>query len=265
MFYTINDFKKAIADVGISKGDTLFMHTNIGFFGLLHEAKVPEDTAPLLLEAIFDIIGDEGTVVVPTFSYSFGSDQPEKVFDVNKTPSKMGTFAEFVRKHNDSVRSHDPMFSVAAIGHKKHIFTKDVSYESFGINSFWDRFLHNNGKICNFNCDSGSTFIHYVENMLKVNYRKNIEFKGHIIDALGNKVEHKNIFFCRLLEDSSSSAYFEEFDRISKLGGYTRHTSLGRGSVLSITAKDTYDVIQSYIKEQPFFLTRKFLECLPIV
>ena len=162
--YSKNDFKNGLINCGIKNGDKIFCHSNIGFFGFLEEADTIEKVCSDLLEVITDVIGSNGTIVVPSFTYSFGNDKKQKVYDVELTPAtNMGVFSEFVRNHIQSYRSLDPMFSVYAIGKDSKALVENVSNECFGTDSFWDRFLRESGKICNFNFDSGSTLIHHIE------------------------------------------------------------------------------------------------------
>jgi aminoglycoside 3-N-acetyltransferase len=254
--YTKQEFKEGLLSCGIKPGDTLFCHSNIGFFGFLSEAKNTDETCEGLLEVIFEVLGNKGTFVVPTFTYSFGNDKDEKIFDVQNSDAKsMGVFAEYIRNLDSSFRSHDPMFSVCAIGDKAEILTKNVSDECFGRDSFWNRFVECNGKVCNFNFDSGSTLIHYFEKLLQVPYRRDTVFSGKIIDK-GRSASKSVTYFCRDLNDPESSSKFERFDRYAKQK-YTQTASVGRGSIVVISADEIYNLIKSTIEDEPNFLTKK--------
>lgn len=249
MNYTHAEFVNALRECGISKGDVVFNHSNIGFFGMPEGAKNATDTCRIITSAIFEVIGESGTFVVPTFTYSFGSDKVEKVFDIENSSSGMGIFAEYIRKLPEAKRSADPMFSVAAVGKKAEELTKNISTECFGKDSFWDRFYKFGGKICNFNFDSGSTFIHYVEKCLNVPYRKNYKFSGKI-----NGQEKTFIYFARDLESKTAYPRFERFDQLAKQK-YSKTAKLGRGEIVMITATDTYNLIKDTLDKEPDFLT----------
>jgi aminoglycoside 3-N-acetyltransferase len=255
--YTKSDFKNSLKVCGIKKGDTLFCHSNIGFFGFLEGAETTNQLCAQLLDVIFDVIGETGTFVVPSFTYSFGSDKQEKVFDVKNTPAKsMGIFSEFVRTNSEARRSCDPMFSVSAIGYKAERLVNNISDDCFGKGSFWDRFYAEKGKICNFNFDSASTFIHYVEKKLNVDYRYDQEFSGEIISN-NRRFEKKVIYFCRPLNRSEYRANFTKFDEYAK-DKYSKISRVGRGSVIVITAYETEQLINEKIRHEPYFLTQKY-------
>ena len=175
--YTVQNILDSLKQVGLKKGDSIFTYSNLGFFGKLKNAETSEDYCAAFRDAIFKIIGNEGTLVVPAFSYSFCNSTR---FNVSSTPSVCGMFSEYIRNDAQSKRSNDPNFSISAIGESAEYFTQDCQPHSFGKDSFWERYLKKNGKFCNFNFDSGSTFFHYVEKILDVPYRYDKEFKGFL-------------------------------------------------------------------------------------
>lgn len=250
--YSKNDIVEALLKVGICKNDNIFVHSNIGFFGKLKDAITKEDYGNIFKEAIFDVIGMDGTLIVPTFSYSFCNNQ---VYDKNKTIGIPGMFSEFIREDPHALRSDDANFSISAIGKNAEYFTKDAPCHSFGKNSFWERFLIHNGKICNFNFDSGSTFIHYVEKLLNVVYRFDKGFNGTSIT--NGKNEDKIFYhFVYDLEKSTDIPDFTKFDKRAKELGLTKIKNLGKGQVLSISTRDTLELIQNEIIKNPSFLIK---------
>jgi aminoglycoside 3-N-acetyltransferase len=253
--YSIEDVIDSLRSVGISRGDNIFIHSNIGFFGKLKDAVSKEDYYRLFKTAIFEVIGENGTLVVPTFSYSFCW---QNVFEREKTPSVCGFLSEAVRKDPQSLRSDDANFSVASIGRNAEHFTKDAPEHSFGVDSFWERFLKSDGKICNFNFDSASTFIHYVEKVLNVHYRYDKPFPGISIE---NGNERKRVFyhFVYDLDKPSDAPEFTKFDRKAKQLHLAKTANLGKGQIVFISVKDTFSLIEEEIKKDAAFLTRSFV------
>ena len=64
--------------------------------------------------ALGQVIGPQGTCVVPTCTHREG--YPKPTFDPLLSPSEVGPFSEFFRLRPGTVRSHSPTHSVAAIG-----------------------------------------------------------------------------------------------------------------------------------------------------
>ena len=250
--YSMEDIVKALHNVGIDYGDNIFIHSNIGFFGRLDGANDGESYYRIFKDAIFKVIGDAGTLVVPTFSYSFCWSE---VFDKENTSGICGIFSEMLRMDSQSLRSDDANFSIAAIGKNAEYFTKNAPAHSFWEKSFWERFLKCDGKFCNFNYDSASTFIHYVEKLIDVEYRYDKIFPGKFVS---NSKEIDGIFyhFVYDLDKPENSPNFTKFDKCAKELGKAKIADLGRGQIVSISAKDTLELIKKEINKNPEFLIK---------
>jgi aminoglycoside 3-N-acetyltransferase len=250
--YKASDILSSLKKVGICRGDTLFIHSNVGFFGKMEGANDADSFYSNFKRAIFEVIGDEGTIVVPTFSYSFCKKLP---FDPEDTPGVCGIFSEMVRKDPQSLRSEDANFSVAAIGKNSRMLTEKAPSHSFGPDSFWERFMKIGGKICNFNFDAGSTFIHYVEKFLRVPYRYDKPFPGLFISG-GKKEESVFYHFVYDLEKPGNEASFIKFDKKARESGMLKTANLGKGSITCISASDTFKIIKEELKVNPAFLIK---------
>ncbi len=248
--YSMEDVIQALRKVGVSKGDNIFVHSNIGFWGKLKDAVSKDDYYRILKTAIFEVLGENGTLVAPTFSYSFCW---RNVFDKGKTPSVCGFLSEMVRKDPQSLRSDDANFSIAAIGLKAKYFTENAPEHSFGPNCFWQRFLESNGRICNFNFDSASNFIHYVEKLLEVPYRYDKAFKG-IYRKNGKEYEGVFYHFVYDLNNPEHVPEFTKFDKKAKEMGLAKVANIGKGQIVSISAKNVVELIRGELPDNPSLL-----------
>lgn len=250
--YTRSDIVDSLRAVGIEKGDSVFSHSNLGFFGQLEACTSKEEYCDAFYSAIRDVIGESGTFVVPTFTYSFTDGD---FFDPSETESDMGMLSEYIRSHPESIRSSDPNFSIAAIGAKAEYFTKNPPSHSFGQNSFWERFLAVQGKFCNFNFDSASTFLHYVERCLDVPYRWDKPFAGTLRQG---KSEQRRVFYhyVRDLQSDDYAPNFEAFDKYASEEGVIKIKDLGKGQVVMVSAQDTYEITETgYLEDQSFLIS----------
>ena len=249
--YNKTQMVEAFRELGVRKGDVVFSHINIGYFGIPKAGNNVEAAFETIFDAFMEVLGTTGTLVVPTFTYSFCKGE---VFDIENTTSTCGVFTEKLRNLPQAQRSMNPIFSVAAVGKKAVELTENISDECFGKDSFWDFFLSSNGVIVNLNLNAGSTFIHYVEKCLKVPYRYDKLFTG-LYKKNGKLKRGSVIFFCNDLSNSDTTAAFESFDYLARKQGLLRMAKVGRGSVVAITASDTFDLIEKTLKNKPFFLT----------
>jgi len=158
-------FKKILVkDLGIKKGDNLFIHASLDM--------VNTDLTPLqILNILLDIVGEKGSVSVPTF-IRYGSKEwmeMPKNFDIKKTPSGMGIFSERVRRHKFSYRSIHPTKSVASIGPIAQEITSEhhLSLLPFGEKSpFYKLMKYHNVKVISLGAPmSYLSMVHVVEDM----------------------------------------------------------------------------------------------------
>jgi len=242
---------EAIRQVGVRPGDVVFSHGNVGYFGVPEEGRTAQALFDTVLGAFQEALGPEGTLVVPTFTYSFCKRQ---VFDVDNTPSTCGMFTEMLRKHPDALRSNEPIFSVAAMGGRAREMTEAPPVECFGPGSFWDRLRLADGIICNMNFDAGSTYIHYVERCLNVPYRYDKFFSG-VFQKDGEERKGGAIYFCQDLSNADTQAAFEPFHELATERGLAVSAPVGRGALVAIRAKQTYDLIAGEREANPWLTT----------
>lgn len=248
--YCQQDIIRALHTLGVRKGDVLFCHSNIGFLGVPKGCQNIDEIVSCLYEAFVKVIGPEGTLVLPTFTYSFPQG---KIYDPEKTPSDCGIFSEKIRQFEESHRSFDPNISVVAIGKHAKALTEHAPEDSYGEEGFFARFYRANGKICNINFDAGSTFVHYVERQLSVPYRFTKTFSGTVLSR-GQELARKSQLWVRRLHPATI-AKFEPFHNLATERGKYVQTCVGRGSIGVISASDTFILIKQTFQHRPWFLT----------
>jgi len=100
-----SDLAAGLRHLGLGRGDLVYVHSSLSSLGWV------EGGASAVLEAMRDVVGPAGTLMVPTFTFS-GTD----TFDVLRSPSKTGAITEAVRNHPEAVRSWHPAHAPCAIG-----------------------------------------------------------------------------------------------------------------------------------------------------
>ena len=113
------DLKAGLRRIGLQKGDTVLVHCSLSSFGHVRGG------ADTVIDAVLEVVGKEGTVMVPTIT---GTDKNARekppYFDVCKTPCWTGKIPEVFRKRKEAIRSLHPTHSVAAIGKKANWLTQ---------------------------------------------------------------------------------------------------------------------------------------------
>lgn len=96
MSHTAEQFKKDLSALGLCSGDTVMIHCSYKSLGGI------EGGAKAIFDTLFDLLGEEGTLIVPALSYDFVNEK-NPVFDLNETPSCIGYLPEYFRKEVSGV------------------------------------------------------------------------------------------------------------------------------------------------------------------
>ncbi len=249
---TSDTILQAIKKAGIKTGDNLFIHSNLVGFGKL--TTTPNQLLSKLLSTFTTAIGEEGTIIMPTFSYSFCQ---HKTFNVAKTKSTVGVWTEFFRRQPGVLRSHHPIFSFAAKGPKAAYFTDSTDTTCFGPQSAFARLISGNTKHVFFGTDvSACTFIHLIEETCKVPYRFHKRFSGKII-ADNYTYQQSYQYYVRYLDRNVDTSTVKFQQHLTKSGALKR-IKLGGSSLSIIDTAALFRIGCTLLKRHPnFFLKDK--------
>ena len=172
MPYTREKLIQDFTNLGIEKGDTLFIHSSFKSLG-------PVDSgAGTVISALEAVIGQDGLILMPTFSLLPSREERVASWDVDKTPSTVGWLTEFFRQLPGTYRSDHYSHAVAARGKGAKAFVADhlqrEGYQSpwdhepwgktYGTHSPMFRAYKANAKLLMIGVDyQTSTYIHLVE------------------------------------------------------------------------------------------------------
>ena len=249
--YSRKSLVVALRKIGVREGDVLFSHSNVARLGIPKEGRSPEVIFDTIFGAFQDVLGSSGTLVVPTFTYSFPRGEE---FDPDTTPSTAGAFTEVFRQRSDVRRSHDPCVSVTAWGARAAELTENAPENTYASEGFFARLHRAGGKICNMNLDAGSTFIHYVERQLRVPYRFDKTFEGIVrVKGVGHK--RRSTIWVRDLDNPRTEAWFTPFDGEARRTGLYSTAQVGMGEVGMMTCADVLALIEQTLPSRPRFLT----------
>ena len=247
------DVVSALERSEIKKGDTIFVHVNLGAFGKLGLIRDRSELANLFIDAFIESVGLQGTVITPTYTYSFCDNE---IYDPQNSPSKVGLFSEEFRIRKDSRRSINPLFSVSAIGAKAEKLTTNLSKTSFGKESIFHR-LQNikdakyvvagvNYFIC--------SYVHYIERLMNVPYRYVKKFKGEI-QVNGKSYQDEYEYYVRYLNKN----VIPTFDKLEKHllnKKLINRISLGWNYISTAKFDSVYSEGVNMLKKDPLFFLK---------
>ena len=235
--------------LGVENGDSVMVQSDLKKFGFYRDKKGRIDLAlkpEILYNSLQEIIGDGGTIIVPTFSYSWTNG---KIYDRGNSPSTVGTFSEYVRRLKFSIRSKHPLLSICAIGSKADEFASKVDNTSYGRESPFGKMHEYNVKQLMVGVEV-CAFKNYVERDIGAASRYSKLFKGRISDQ-GNKYVDVYEHCVRYLDQDVESVPFldviceEDLKQVSTV-------MLGKSFISVVSSNDVYDIIKRRIQDAPY-------------
>lgn len=245
------DIVNAFDEVGIKQGDVVFIHSDLSKFGRLADIIDKKQWNMSFLDASLDAVGKNGTLIVPTFTYSFCRGE---VFDIYNSPSKLNYFTEVARTTKGFSRSEEPIFSVVSKGPFTQKMITNLSTCCLGKGSIFERLHESNAQILMLGFSLGTTFVHYVEEYCKVPYRYNKIFTGFIKKG-DIKYEKSYTYYVRDLQFDPQISLENLFTKAFELGKLHK-TNLGRGTVMAIKSKDLFNITAEMLYGDSYALVK---------
>lgn len=250
----MEEIRQALRDVGADDCQSLFIHSDV-MFGIPTKGFSRKRYLNLLYEAVEDL---GVKIIVPTFTYSFCN---HETYDVLKSKTAMGAFNEFVRKQHGRYRTSDPLLSLSVPIEFKSHFEKYDGEHSLGEGGGLDAVHHLDAvKFLFLGADMGGcfTYLHYVEKMLEVPYRFDMEFHGNVVDESGQTGERTQFMHtqCYGVKLPDRYGYFEK--ELAE-AGVVKRKRVGDRYISCLSERDAYREIWRRITgDINYFLARPF-------
>ncbi|MFY8300291.1 AAC(3) family N-acetyltransferase [Pseudoalteromonas sp. SS15] len=249
--YSKEDILNALKIVDIQPGDTVFVSTSLGMLGLLEGAKSNDELNQAFFESLVDLLGSDGTIIVPTYSYTFGKGRKSKPasFNTITTPSEIGPFPEYFRQQKNVIRTPDPFMSVSIWGKHAEDLVTNLPNTSYGHDCIFARLLTLNTKCLNIGLGPNwMAFIHHIEYLHNVPFRYNKRFCGFI-----NGKESEWIYTVPVLGDFAV-ANAHKVARDSEQEGLWKVSELGRGRVYACSYNEYFDYVDNCLVKNQWCL-----------
>lgn len=256
MRYGYNDIVTSLKTSGIKEGDTVFFTTSLGMIGIPpSDVDTQEKLNKIFFGAIKAVLGEKGTILVPTYSYTFGKSTITNpaVFDAKITPAEIGPFPNFFFKQPGVIRSLDPMMSIAGFGPRAREFLDNLPPTSYGEGSTFSRLVKSDAKCCNIGLGPNWTlFIHYADWLYQVPFRYDKFFHGLVRTNKRTK-PLSWIYTVRILV-RESIANVHKAGRLAEESGIWQYAPLGRARVYTGGCREYFDFICEHLEKDKWFL-----------
>ncbi len=254
---TVKSIRNDLLALGVKPGMVLVVHSALSAMGWVNGGPVA------VIQALEDVLGPEGTLVLPT--HSSGLSDPEEwsnppvpqdwketirqtmpAFDPDLTPTRgMGTISETFRKQPGVLRSYHPHMSFSAWGKHAGIITKDHQLDfALGENSPLARLYDLEAWILLLGVkQDNNTSLHLAESRADYPGKKEVK-QGAPLFING---ERKWVMLTELEEHS------EEFKKIGKAftksGGKQQIGEIGNAKSRLISQRDLVDFAVKWMEK----------------
>jgi aminoglycoside 3-N-acetyltransferase len=252
--YRSYELRDALDKLSINKGDVILVRSALFSFGVPAVKTRQAICSPCflgeILDCFLDAVGTGGTVLMPTYTYSFckGLD-----FDVKRTPSTTGLFTEYFRNLPGIKRTLEPIFSMSIYGREADYFS-DISNLCFGEGSIYDKLYTSGAKLVGLGVPSAEalTPIHYIEKKANVPYRFDKNFSGTIINHSDNKIPSEVVYFVRKLDEPSIGKIYR-IEEIVKANFNFKEISFAKGIISSFDYPSFVDNYLQKLRINPYY------------
>ncbi len=255
--YSRRDLAATLRGAGLRPGDTVFLHVDLDRLGDLEDTE-PSQRSRVVHETVRDVLGADGTLLVPTYTFSFCRYEP---FDAQSTPTAGGpwsptaSFLEYFRCLPETVRSADPIHSVVGQGPRAAELLGEVAATCFGAGSVFDRLVRSGGKVCMLGLPlEEATVRHHSEELAEVPFRYKKLFTGRITDG-GVTRKRGWIYNVRIMADNGYPDG-RRLEQLARAEGVCRAEPLGLGEVLVADAAAYHALTLRALAEDPWFTAR---------
>lgn len=253
---TVEQIKKDLRDLGVKKGDIVMLHASLSQIGYV------EGGADAVLDAVLDVLGEEGTLMVPTFTYSYDLREGAEAFDKTSTPScGNGILADTLWQRKEAFRSDHPAYSVAAVGTQAEEMTGGHPMEQpVGEGSPLHRLVEKGGYVLLLGVGQDrNTLVHTAECLAGAGYT-HIPYK----ESWGRNVRVKTPEGEKIIPQTEFSGCSFEFNVLEPLlqqKGRVKLGLVGQAESQLVLAKDLVQTVLEALKEKPDILLCEREDC----
>ncbi|MCY4438546.1 MAG: AAC(3) family N-acetyltransferase [Chloroflexi bacterium] len=242
-----SDIRAGLKELGIMTGDLLLVHSSLRSFGYV------QGGANTVIDALLETVGDGGTVLVPTLTFSVLKSLPHR-FSVRNSPSSSGLITETFRQRKNALRSRHPVSSAAAIGPDAAYLTADHRDTPCGPDSPYFRLYELGGKVVFFGASLGSnTVFHCAEEIARPAYLGFATIEDAVVvDADGrSRTVTARRYDCF---DRGITRHLGNMEPVFRERGLLKRTVIGESRTYVINARENVDVSCETLTTNPDYI-----------
>ena len=245
--YIFNHIKK----LGVKKNDKILVYSDLSRFGIDNK-KLPD----IIILSLKKIIGSGGSIVMPF--YILDKKEPY-IFDKRKFKftNKIGSLTRKFCDEKNLIRSSCLIHNHIGLGPHAKILNFSKEKISIGKGSDFEFMMINGFKLLLLGCDpiQGATYLHHLEALHEVPYRKWITVKKKKID--GKKIKDISVKYFAKKDEKYVSNFNFIFDKLYNLKKSLHTEKVKYGRSYCIKLKVLHDFVLTLLKKNKYFLVKK--------
>ena len=245
--------------LGIEAGDCLKVHCSYRSLNLQNAS--PQD----FIYTLLTLLGEEGTLVVPSHTYSFAGIPGMQPFNKETSLSMgMGIVSETLRQTPGALRSGNPTHSITAYGEHARLLTENKEHATAaGLGSSYEDLYKLGAKVLLIGVGNNrNTLVHYIEVASRLPYN-DIPYR----DFWGSKalVERDGQVFEEDVPPvyPACSANFSVLDTFLDEIGILRQGKVGQADCMLMKANELVPAVAARLEKDPDFLLCRSISCEP--
>lgn len=233
-----------LLEAGLNAGDVVLVHSAMRTFGPITGG------ADTVVDAFVEVIGERGTLVVPTFTFAHEAED-DPIIDPANDPSEMGIITETLRRRSGALRSTAYRHSFAALGRRARVITEvDPALPSFDLRSSFGVMLALGTQVVMLGMTyASSTSHHFAELVCDVPYRHTIDLQVKVRRPDGSVVDQPMVDYQP--KPSGTGSYYgsrhPDFNRLGRMlekQGKVGLVGIGNCAVRRFAMRDLVDLAQ---------------------
>lgn len=250
--YKRETIKNDLASLGVMKGDILFVRISYKAIGKV------EGGPDAVIDAILDVIGEEGTLIATAFQNLIPSNRKNRYKNHIYTPGEniiTGVIPTLMAKRNNAFFSLNPVTPYVAIGKDAKTITELHTPHSDGyyivkyiIDNYHPKCLRIGGDVLD-----GTTHVAFTEGLKETNnYQRRIPEGRYFIDIDGK------VHWCERVSSAFCHEGFKHFFNSYILGNKKAVLAeglIGAGKAMITDMRETYKIEVEHIKTSPEILS----------
>lgn len=253
--------KKYIESLSINKGDLLIVHSSTD--ELLKIGVNPNE----VLQFLFDIVGETGTIAVPCFplydNRNYDSERDAYIYNPKRTICSTGMLPNFFVRTRGVIRSDFPWNTLAAKG---PLAEKMMEYNmetdlAHGKGSAWEFCMNHNAKVLLLGVKSShtTTMVHVAEDILDEQWPIDDWYEKRLFIIKKGNEETEKLIRVRKQEWAKYNASWYRTNEFFKMG-ILKEEEIEEGFNVGFIedSKRMVDfIIERTLKHKPFFVVPK--------